>query len=128
MIIFQPSNNVYDFLSGVKVTPDTKFLALDNPGELSKLVNTVHYMHYAMAAYGWPMYIFHNKTVPVCKAMFKLTTSMTCCCLPCCTSKMDDQAVVLEDNCCSCNVAALKQVQVQEWNKKIYQTMIRFAA
>ena len=92
------------------MTPKKKFLVLDNPGELSKLMNTVHYMYYAMAAYGWPMYIFQNKTVPVCKAVFKLTTSATCCCLPCCAFKMDDQAVV-EDNCCSCNVAALKQVQ-----------------
>ncbi len=31
---FQPTNNVYDFLSGVKVTNETKFIALDNPSEL----------------------------------------------------------------------------------------------
>ena len=98
----------------MKVTPLTKFIALDNPVELSKLANTVHYMYFAMAAYGWPIYIFQNKTVPVCKAVFKLTTNITCCCLPCCTSKIEDQSVVVEDNCCSCNVAALKQVQYEE--------------
>ena len=32
----QPSNNVYEFLSGVKVTSETKFIALDNPSELRK--------------------------------------------------------------------------------------------
>ena len=37
--MFQPTNNVYDFLSGVKVTPDTKFVALNNPQELDKLRN-----------------------------------------------------------------------------------------
>ena len=48
----QTCNNVYDFLSGVKVTPDTKFLALDRPAELQLLQATTHYMHYAVAAYG----------------------------------------------------------------------------
>ena len=109
--MFQQSNNVYDFLSGVKVTPETKFLAVDNPLEMSQLLNTVHFMHYAVAAYGWPMYIFQNKTVPLCKSVFNLTTSMTCCCLPLCASKLDEHSVVVEDNCCSCNTATLKQVQ-----------------
>ena len=26
------------------------------------LQETVHYMHYALAAYGWPMYVVHNNT------------------------------------------------------------------
>ena len=86
------------------------------------MVNTVHYMRYAMAAYGWPIYIFQNKTVPVCKAVFKLTTSMTCCCLPCCTPKKDEKAVLVSDNCCSCNMAALKQVLAQKNCDLVYGT------
>ena len=102
-----------DFPSGVKVTPKTRYLALNSPAELSQLLDTVHYMHYALAAYGWPMFIFQNKAMPVCKAVFKLTKSLTCCCLPCCTSKLDGGAEPVSDNCCSCNLAALQQVLSQ---------------
>ena len=120
-VIFQESNNVYDFLSGVKVTSETKFLALDNPAEMTQLLDTVHFMHYAVAAYGWPMYIFQNKTMPVCKSVFNLSTSMTCCCLPLCASKIDESVVVVEDNCCGCNMAALKQVQSIPHSSNIMQ-------
>ena len=106
----------------MKVTPKTRYLSLNNLEELSLVVNTVHYMHYAMAAYGWPIYIFQNKTVPVCKAVFMLTTSMACCCLPCCTAKKDEGAVLLSDNCCSCNMAALKQVLAQKNCDLVYAT------
>ena len=37
---------------------------------------TVHYMYFALAAYGWPMYLLHNKTVPVPSAAWKLCTSL----------------------------------------------------
>ena len=109
--MFQESANVCDFLSGVKVTPETKFLSLDDQPDRALLLNTLHYMYYALAAYSWPMYIFQNKAMPLCKSVFNLTTSMACCCLPLCASKLDEPAVVVEDNCCSCNLATLKQVQ-----------------
>ena len=69
----------------------------------SVLLSTVHYMHYALAAYGWPMYVFHNKT-SVCSALCSL-----CCCPPCCSSP--GPALSTEDNCCSCNMAAVRQVR-----------------
>ena len=37
---------------------------------------TVHYMYFALAAYGWPMYLLHNKTVPIHKAAWKLCTGL----------------------------------------------------
>ena len=37
---------------------------------------TVHYMYFALAAYGWPMYLLHNKTVPVPSAAWKLFSSI----------------------------------------------------
>ena len=61
-------------------------------------------MHYAMAAYGWPMYVFHN-TRPLCQAACTL-----CCCPPSCSSS--SQLASLEDNCCSCNMAAVRQVKL----------------
>ena len=100
-----------DFLSGIKVTPETNFLVLDNPEDRRLLHNTLHYMYYALAAYGWPMYILQSKALPLCKAVSNLTTSVACCCVPLCASKLDEPAVIVEDNCCSCNLSTLKQVQ-----------------
>ena len=77
----------------------TLILSLSLP---SVLLNTVHFMHYAMAAYGWPMYVFHNKS-SVCRAVCSL-----CCCPPCCSSTTSNTT---EDNCCSCNMAAVRQVE-----------------
>ena len=67
-------------------------------------------MYYAVAAYGWPMYVFHNKTQSVCESVAKL-----CCCPPCCGcgGHDGDNNIIVEDNCCNCNLAAMKQVAVQ---------------
>jgi len=121
-IISQPTNNVYDFLSGVKVTSDTKFIALDNPSELSVLLDTVHYMYYAVAAYGWPMYVFHNKTQSVCESLTKL-----CCCPPCCGCGRHGAGdnsgnIIVDDNCCNCNLAAMKQVLRNKQIEVVYAT------
>ena len=72
------------------------------PPPFSVLLSTVHYMHYALAAYGWPMFVFHNKS-SACSALCQL-----CCCPPCCSSPGPD--LTTEDNCCSCNMAAVRQV------------------
>ena len=76
----------------------------------SVLLDTVHYMYYAVAAYGWPMYVFHNKTQSVCESLAKL-----CCCPPCCGcgrhSGDRGDNIIVEDNCCNCNLAAMKQVE-----------------
>ena len=70
MSLFQSTNNVYDFLSGVKVTPETKFVALNDPVELQQLRDVVHYMYFAFGAYGWPMYL--RRRLGACKLLTKL--------------------------------------------------------
>ncbi len=73
-LLLQPNNPVYQFLSGVRVTPDTRFLAHHDPAEMSLLREAHHYMHFALAVYGWPMYLRRAGTgaVSVCKLCAKM--------------------------------------------------------
>lgn len=61
-LLFQPTNPVYQILSGVRVTPETKFLSADLDSDLSVLREAHHFMHYAIAIYGWPMYLKRDST------------------------------------------------------------------
>lgn len=59
----QDQNDIYEFLSGVAVTSKTRFLSLHEPDQLEAFQLTAHYMKFALAAYGWPMYLLgHSKT------------------------------------------------------------------
>ena len=65
----QGTNDVYQFLSGVPITPGTRFLRLMNPDILAEYRKVIHYMRYALAAYGWPMYMMMNTGTGLCKIM-----------------------------------------------------------
>ncbi|XP_070579406.1 diacylglycerol lipase-beta-like isoform X2 [Ptychodera flava] len=52
--------------------------------------NIAYYMKFAVASYGWPLYIYSNPLCGLCKLC------------PECSSS--------DDNCCDCNTAALKNV------------------
>ena len=65
MDCFQPTNSVYRFLSGVRVTPTTGFL---NPKADRGVILQAHrYMHFAMGIYGWPIYLKQNRVTGLCK-------------------------------------------------------------
>lgn len=86
-----------------------------------------HYMHFAMAIYGWPMYLRKNTATATCKlcAALRLVSNKTCSiiksmltsillfsrcsCLTGCPNK-PLESVVLEDNCCGCNYAAYSKM------------------
>uniref|UniRef100_A0A0C9RC53 Diacylglycerol lipase-alpha n=1 Tax=Fopius arisanus TaxID=64838 RepID=A0A0C9RC53_9HYME len=103
LIVKQRKNDTYEFLSGVPITPRTKFLSLTEDGDLAHFQDTIHYMHFALAAYGWPLF-FINHTTGLCQ----LCTRLRCGCLPC--IKHEDDAIIVEDNCCQCNYAALRRM------------------
>lgn len=63
----------------------------------------IHYMNYSLAAYGWPMFLITHSATGICQLCTKFT-----CCLSCCGRK--NQSEIVEDNCCNCNYAALKQM------------------
>ncbi|XP_074109664.1 inactivation no afterpotential E isoform X3 [Cotesia typhae] len=103
LIIKQRKNDTYEFLSGVPITPRTKFLSLTEDGDMLHFQDTIHYMHFALAAYGWPLFLI-NHTTGLCQ----LCTRIRCECFPC--VKNDDDAIVIDDNCCQCNYAALRRM------------------
>lgn len=62
LIVKQRKNDTYEFLSGVPVTSRTKFLSLTEDGDLGHFQSAIHYMHFALAAYGWPMFLVNHST------------------------------------------------------------------
>lgn len=76
LIVEQRKNGTYEFLSGVAITPSTKFLSLTEDGDLGLFQSAIHYMHYALAAYGWPLYFINHKT-GLCKIMSRLVLLFT---------------------------------------------------
>ncbi|XP_046741957.1 diacylglycerol lipase-alpha isoform X5 [Diprion similis] len=103
LIVKQRKNDTYEFLSGVPVTPRTKFLSLTEDGDLDHFQAAIHYMHFALAAYGWPMFLITHST-----GLCQLCTRLRCGCFPC--RGNDDEATVVDDNCCQCNYAALRRM------------------
>ncbi|KAF7988219.1 hypothetical protein HCN44_007713 [Aphidius gifuensis] len=74
LIVQQQDNDVFEFLSGVPITPMTKFLSLTNNDDTRHLKNVIHYMHFALAAYGGSPLLDDHILQP-CKIGTK------CCCL-----------------------------------------------
>nr|XP_031827604.1 sn1-specific diacylglycerol lipase alpha isoform X1 [Nomia melanderi]XP_031827605.1 sn1-specific diacylglycerol lipase alpha isoform X1 [Nomia melanderi]XP_031827606.1 sn1-specific diacylglycerol lipase alpha isoform X1 [Nomia melanderi]XP_031827607.1 sn1-specific diacylglycerol lipase alpha isoform X1 [Nomia melanderi]XP_031827610.1 sn1-specific diacylglycerol lipase alpha isoform X1 [Nomia melanderi]XP_031827611.1 sn1-specific diacylglycerol lipase alpha isoform X1 [Nomia melanderi] len=108
LIVKQRKNDTYEFLSGVPVTPRTKFLSLTEDGDLGHFQSAIHYMHFALAAYGWPMFLVNHSS-----GLCQLCARLRCGCFPC--GRHQDDATVVEDNCCQCNYVALrKMVDVAE--------------
>ena len=66
---FQSNNDVYQFLSGVPIVPNTHFLKLKDPDVLAEYKNVIHYMRYALAAYGCPMFMMMNTGTGLCKIL-----------------------------------------------------------
>lgn len=73
-------------------------------------------MYYAISAYGWPMYLITHSKTGICD----LCSNLKCCNVFC--SSRSDNAKVIEDNCCLCNYAALKQMMSDGDVEIIYVT------
>eukprot|EP00794_Sanderia_malayensis_P012703 gene12703-14007_t len=74
----------------------------DNPNEAKILADITHYSAYALAIYGWPFYMFDRIASGACTLCFKAR-----CCASCCRPSSNDFLVV-DDNCCECNLAATR--------------------
>ncbi|KAL0189582.1 hypothetical protein M9458_016681, partial [Cirrhinus mrigala] len=59
-ILDQANNDVLAFLSGIPVTRNTKYLDLKNSTEMAMYKEVCYYMLFAMAAYGWPVYLLRK--------------------------------------------------------------------
>lgn len=62
LIVRQRKDDAYEFMSGVAITPSTKFLSLTEEADFEQFQFAVHYMHFALAAYGWPLFLVNHTT------------------------------------------------------------------
>uniref|UniRef100_A0A8C1ES35 Diacylglycerol lipase-alpha n=1 Tax=Cyprinus carpio carpio TaxID=630221 RepID=A0A8C1ES35_CYPCA len=124
-ILDQANNDVLAFLSGIPVTRNTKYLDLKNSSEMAMYKEVCYYMLFAMAAYGWPVYLLRKPACGLCKLV---STCSVCVC-----SRLSQSITIEEDNCCGCNVLAirrqfldrdLKEVQIvyTSFHDAVYET------
>ncbi|XP_026071949.1 sn1-specific diacylglycerol lipase alpha isoform X2 [Carassius auratus] len=103
-ILDQGNNDVLAFLSGIPVTRNTKYLDLKNSSEMAMYKEVCYYMLFAMAAYGWPVYLLRKPACGLCKLV------STCSCNSSVSgSRLSQSITVEEDNCCGCNVLAIRR-------------------
>ncbi|XP_016135920.1 sn1-specific diacylglycerol lipase alpha [Sinocyclocheilus grahami] len=103
-ILDQANNDVLAFLSGIPVTRNTKYLDLKNSSEMSMYKEVCYYMLFAMAAYGWPVYLLRKPACGLCRLVG------TCSCNTSVSgSRLSQSITVEEDNCCGCNVLAIRR-------------------
>ncbi|CAF99672.1 unnamed protein product, partial [Tetraodon nigroviridis] len=102
-ILDQANNDVIAFLSGMPVTRNTRYLDLKSSAEMNMYKDVCYYMLFALAAYGWPMYLMRK---PVC-GLCHLASS--CPCASTSGSRLSQSVTVEEDNCCGCNILAIRR-------------------
>ncbi|XP_056317013.1 diacylglycerol lipase-alpha isoform X2 [Danio aesculapii] len=103
-ILDQANNDVLAFLSGMPVTRNTKYLDLKNSTEMAMYKEVCYYMLFAMAAYGWPVYLLRKPACGLCRLV------STCSCNTSVSgSRLSQSVTVEEDNCCGCNVLAIRR-------------------
>ncbi|XP_068800367.1 diacylglycerol lipase-alpha isoform X4 [Struthio camelus] len=99
------NNDILAFLSGMPVTRNTKYLDLKNAQEMQRYKEVCYYMLFALAAYGWPMYLMRKPTCGLCR----LARSCSCCCLCPSRPRYAPSVTIEEDNCCGCNAIAIRR-------------------
>ncbi|XP_075784579.1 diacylglycerol lipase-alpha isoform X2 [Pelodiscus sinensis] len=99
------NNDILAFLSGMPVTRNTKYLDLKNSQEMLRYKEVCYYMLFALAAYGWPMYLMRKPTCGLCR----LARSCSCCCLCSSRPRYAPSVTIEEDNCCGCNAIAIRR-------------------
>ncbi|XP_077144058.1 diacylglycerol lipase-alpha [Ranitomeya variabilis] len=105
-VLDEANNDILAFLSGMPVTRKTKYLDLKNTQEMQRYKEVCYYMLFALAAYGWPMYLIRKPTCGICR----LAGACSSCCCPCSTRPRFAPGVTIEeDNCCGCNAIAIKR-------------------
>ncbi|KAF8776834.1 diacylglycerol lipase-beta-like [Argiope bruennichi] len=60
-----------------------------------------HFMKFAQGSYGWPVFLYTNIFTGMCQ-IWKHIRCCACCCKP--------TSYIIDDNCCECHTAVLKQV------------------
>ncbi|XP_004683442.1 PREDICTED: sn1-specific diacylglycerol lipase alpha [Condylura cristata] len=66
-VLDEANNDILAFLSGMPVTRNTKYLDLKNSHEMLRYKEVCYYMLFALAAYGWPMYLMRKPACGLCQ-------------------------------------------------------------
>lgn len=117
-VVAQTENDVYQYLSGVPIVPSTEFLQLSHPDVMEEYNKVIHYMRFALAAYGWPVFMMTNTGCGLCK----ITPQLRCCCCSCCGMRHPKGVELIDDNCCQCNFAALLHLSGLKQTDMVYVT------
>ncbi|KAI7697578.1 Sn1-specific diacylglycerol lipase alpha [Sarcoptes scabiei] len=144
--LFEDSINpkIFQFLSGTPITAETKFLDLTHPLVIKEIYNLIHYFHYSMAIYGWPVYMVTNKPIEWFRLIRNLepcSNNRCHCCVQCFSfsnwyccycfrvendseqpNDYEDDERFIGDNCCLCNRAAIRQTCRDHHYKIIFLT------
>ncbi|NXB23264.1 DGLA lipase, partial [Rhagologus leucostigma] len=104
-VLDEANNDILAFLSGMPVTRNTKYLDLKNTQEMQRYREVCYYMLFALAAYGWPIYLMRKPTCGLCR----LARSCSCCCLCPSRPRYAPGVTIEEDNCCGCNAIAIRR-------------------
>nr|XP_033784399.1 sn1-specific diacylglycerol lipase alpha isoform X2 [Geotrypetes seraphini] len=104
-VLDEANNDILAFLSGMPVTKNTKYLDLKNTQEMQRYKEVCYYMLFALAAYGWPMYLIRKPACGVCR----LAGSCSCCCWCSSRPRYAPGVTIEEDNCCGCNAIAIRR-------------------
>ncbi|XP_061856570.1 diacylglycerol lipase-alpha isoform X2 [Colius striatus] len=104
-VLDEANNDILAFLSGMPVTRNTKYLDLKNAQEMQRYKEVCYYMLFALAAYGWPIYLMRKPTCGLCR----LARSCSCCCLCPARPRYAPGVTIEEDNCCGCNAMAIRR-------------------
>ncbi|XP_067105601.1 diacylglycerol lipase-alpha [Osmerus mordax] len=102
-ILDQANNDILAFLSGMPVTRNTRYLDLKNSTEMAMYKEVCYYMLFALAAYGWPMYLMRKPACGLCRL------ASSCPCTSVSGTRLSQSVTVEEDNCCGCNVLAIRR-------------------
>lgn len=117
-MIVSKTLTTYRFLSGIQITQYTKFLDVTDPITSELVRDLIHFLHYAIAIYGWPLYVMNNaagccKLCPYLRCGACVGHSRVSNCVrgqqEVSPSRMR-YPLATDDNCCECNQAALKKV------------------
>ncbi|KAI1895651.1 hypothetical protein AGOR_G00108420 [Albula goreensis] len=113
-ILDQSNNEILAFLSGMPVTRGTIYLDLKNSAEMAMYKEVCYYMLFALAAYGWPMYILRKPGCGLCHL------ASSCPCVSVSGSQLSQSVTVEEDNCCGCNVLAIRRHFLDQDLKQVH--------
>ncbi|XP_041266776.1 diacylglycerol lipase-alpha isoform X1 [Onychostruthus taczanowskii] len=105
-VLDEANNDILAFLSGMPVTRNTKYLDLKNAQEMQRYREVCYYMLFALAAYGWPIYLMRKPTCGLCRLA---RSCSRCCCLCPSRPRYAPGVTIEEDNCCGCNAIAIRR-------------------